>query len=49
MKEIHPPRFLILTVLAFFLFAFAAGALFFWPQAREGKAEAIANEEVTKK
>lgn len=34
MKEINPPRFLILTMLAAFFFAFTAGVMFLWPQAR---------------
>lgn len=46
MKQIHPPRFLILTFLAAFLFAFAAGAMFFWPQAKMAVAETQKVEQI---
>jgi hypothetical protein len=32
MKHPHPPRFLILTVLAVFIFALAAGLLFYFQE-----------------
>jgi hypothetical protein len=48
MKQTNPPRFLILTFVAAFLFAFAAGAMFFWPQAKVTISETPKAEQVEK-